>query len=57
MLALRVRCVHPRTLRAYIKSSVGGKENSKEGLQVSYRPQLSSLFIDAISPFSSSNNL
>lgn len=35
MLALKTNCVHPETKKAYIKSSIGGKENSEEGRQVS----------------------
>lgn len=33
MLALKTNCVHPETGKNYIKSAVGGKENSSEGLQ------------------------
>ncbi|KAJ9132559.1 hypothetical protein NKR19_g9264 [Coniochaeta hoffmannii] len=33
MLALKNNCVHPDTKKTYIKSAVGGRENSKEGLQ------------------------
>ncbi|KAJ6446252.1 stress responsive a/B barrel domain-containing protein [Purpureocillium lavendulum] len=33
MLGLRELCVHPTTQKQYIKSSVGGKDMSIEGLQ------------------------
>lgn len=34
MLALRSACIHPATNEPYVKSIVGGKDNSPEGLQV-----------------------
>lgn len=34
MLALASACVHPTTNKAYLKSVIGGKENSVEGRQV-----------------------
>lgn len=34
MLALKEKCVHPETKKPYIKSSIGGKDNSPEGIQV-----------------------
>ncbi|KAL6852932.1 hypothetical protein ACO1O0_007480 [Amphichorda felina] len=33
MFALKDKCIHPATNKPYIKSSVGGKDNSIEGLQ------------------------
>lgn len=33
MLALSTNCVHPETQQSYIKSSVGGTDNSIENLQ------------------------
>jgi hypothetical protein len=39
MLALREKCIHPTTKKTYVKSSVGGKDNSPEGHQAS-RPLL-----------------
>lgn len=36
MLALRDQCVHPDTGKSYVKSIVGGRENSLEGLHVSH---------------------
>ncbi|UNI14535.1 hypothetical protein JDV02_001153 [Purpureocillium takamizusanense] len=33
MLGLKNKCVHPTTQKQYIKSSVGGKDISIEGLQ------------------------
>ncbi|KAK2034781.1 stress responsive A/B barrel domain-containing protein [Colletotrichum zoysiae] len=33
MLALRDNCIHPTSNRAYIKSMVGGLDNSPEGMQ------------------------
>lgn len=34
MLALKHKCIHPTTSRHYIKSMIGGKDNSPEGMQV-----------------------
>ena len=34
MLALKHKCIHPTTSRHYIKSMLGGKDNSPEGMQV-----------------------
>lgn len=33
LLALKQDCIHPTTRQPYIKSAVGGRENSPEGLQ------------------------
>ncbi|MCJ1347007.1 hypothetical protein MMC31_005227 [Peltigera leucophlebia] len=33
MLALQSACVHPTTNQPYVKSIIGGKDNSPEGLQ------------------------
>ncbi|TPX14702.1 uncharacterized protein E0L32_005097 [Thyridium curvatum] len=33
MLALKDRCLHPQTNKPYVKSGIGGKDNSPEGLQ------------------------
>ncbi|KAI1340077.1 stress responsive A/B barrel domain-containing protein [Xylariaceae sp. FL0016] len=33
MLALRDKCMHPKTQKEYIRSLTGGRDNSKEGLQ------------------------
>ncbi|KAL8702961.1 MAG: hypothetical protein Q9201_003865 [Fulgogasparrea decipioides] len=33
MLSLKDECLHPTTNKPYIKSCVGGKDNSPEGLQ------------------------
>ncbi|PLB34914.1 Dabb family protein [Aspergillus candidus] len=33
MLALKDNCVHPASQRPYIKSAVGGADNSPEGIQ------------------------
>jgi hypothetical protein len=33
LLALKQECIHPTTKQTYIKSSVGGRENSPEGHQ------------------------
>ncbi|OCK92033.1 uncharacterized protein K441DRAFT_571624 [Cenococcum geophilum 1.58] len=33
MLALRDKCLHPTTQKPYVKSSVGGRDNSPEGHQ------------------------
>jgi hypothetical protein len=38
MIALKDDCVSPTSKSAYIQSITGGKDNSKEGLQVSYPP-------------------
>lgn len=40
MLALRSACIHPTTNEPYVKSIVGGKDNSPEGLQVNLLPPL-----------------
>ncbi|ORY60971.1 stress responsive A/B barrel domain protein [Pseudomassariella vexata] len=32
MLALKTNCVHPETKQEYVQTSVGGKDNSPEGL-------------------------
>jgi len=34
MLELREKCLHPTTNKPYVKSSVGGRDNSPEGHQV-----------------------
>jgi len=34
MLALKDNCIHPSSQRPYIKSSIGGIDNSIEGIQV-----------------------
>ena len=34
MLALKEKCMHPASGKAYIRSSVGGKDVSIEGRQV-----------------------
>ena len=34
MLALREKCIHPITQKPYVKSSMGGRDNSPEGHQV-----------------------
>jgi hypothetical protein len=34
MLALKDQCLHPTTNKPYVKSAVGGSDNSPEGLQV-----------------------
>jgi hypothetical protein len=44
MLALREKCIHPTTQKTYVKSSVGGKDNSPEGHQVS-KPLLSQMYL------------
>lgn len=36
MKALKTNCLHPSTQQPYIKSLVGGKQNSKEGVKVSF---------------------
>jgi hypothetical protein len=36
MLALKDKCIHPVTQEKYVKSYGGGRDNSPEGLQVSY---------------------
>lgn len=36
MLALKDNCVHPTSQQPYIKSASGGKDNSPEGIQVSF---------------------
>ena len=41
MLALRDKCLHPTTQKPYVKSSVGGRDNSPEGHQVVATPFLS----------------
>ncbi|KAK3172934.1 hypothetical protein OEA41_006260 [Lepraria neglecta] len=33
MLALKDQCMHPTTNKPYLKTSVGGKDNSPEGIQ------------------------
>ncbi|KAI9773723.1 MAG: hypothetical protein M1839_002021 [Geoglossum umbratile] len=35
MLALKDQCIHPTTNKPYLKSSIGGRDNSPEELQVS----------------------
>lgn len=37
-MGLSSACVNPSTLKPYIKSLKGGKDNSPEGLQVSQNP-------------------
>lgn len=39
MLALKDNCLHPTTSEPYVKTAVGGKDNSPEGAQVT--PSLS----------------
>jgi hypothetical protein len=39
MVALKDDCVSPTSKSAYIQSITGGKDNSKEGLQVSHPPE------------------
>lgn len=34
MLALKDKCVHPETRKPYIKTAMGGKQNSPEGHSV-----------------------
>lgn len=34
MLALKDKCMHPETKKPYIKTAMGGKENSPENLSV-----------------------
>lgn len=36
MLALKDKCLHPTTNTPYLKMAVGGKENSPEGIAVSF---------------------
>jgi len=36
MLALKDKCVHPTSGQPYVKSAVGGMDNSPEGLQVRF---------------------
>ncbi|KAJ5770240.1 uncharacterized protein N7511_002291 [Penicillium nucicola] len=33
MLALRENCLHPTSQKPYIKTALGGKDNSQEGMQ------------------------
>ena len=42
MLALKDKCIHPTTKESYLKSLVGGRDNSPEGRQVGLRAQFSS---------------
>lgn len=35
MLSLKDSCLHPTSKKPYIKSSIGGEDNSPEGIQVS----------------------
>lgn len=35
MLALKDNCIHPTSQKPYIKSGIGGRDNSPEGVQVS----------------------
>lgn len=35
MLALKDQCLHPTTKTPYVKSGIGGKQNSPEGITVS----------------------
>lgn len=44
MLVLREKCVHPTTKSTYIKSAVGGRDNSPEGHQVPHSPRLTALW-------------
>lgn len=39
MLGLKTQCIHPETGAPYIKSSVGGKDNSPERASVNNQPQ------------------
>ena len=34
MLDLKDKCLHPTTEKPYIRSSIGGRDNSIEGMQV-----------------------
>ena len=34
MLSLKEQCLHPETKQPYLKSVVGGRDNSPEGMQV-----------------------
>ena len=36
MLSLKEQCLHPSTMRTYIQSASGGKDNSPEGAQVGW---------------------
>jgi hypothetical protein len=36
MLALKDKCLHPTTNKPYVKMAMGGKENSPEGIAVSF---------------------
>jgi hypothetical protein len=36
MLALKEQCLHPTTQKQYVKSGIGGKQNSPEGLDVGF---------------------
>ena len=36
--ALKEACIHPSTQKPYIRSCIGGKDHSPEGLQVSHVP-------------------
>ncbi len=38
LLALADDCIHPTTKKPYMKSSVGGRDNSPQGHQVVARP-------------------
>lgn len=42
MLALKDKCIHPTTKESYLKSLVGGRDNSPEGRQVRLRAHFSS---------------
>ncbi len=37
MLALKDKCLHPTTNTPYVKMAMGGKENSPEGIAVSFK--------------------
>lgn len=40
MLALKEKCLHPTTNKPYVKMAVGGKDNSPEGMAVSFPSSL-----------------
>jgi hypothetical protein len=40
MLALKDKCLHPTTNTPYVKMAMGGKENSPEGIAVSFNSPL-----------------
>jgi hypothetical protein len=53
MLALKDKCLHPTTNTPYVKTAMGGKENSPEGIAVSFNsPALASLVQVSLVPAS-----